>query len=182
MPATLSIDDLLDFLDHATTRGLMPAATAQALAVAVRNVFSVLDDQERNVLPLDDIDGIIHRFNNKRARDFNPTSLKDYGRRVKRAIELYLRWREDPANFTVPTRATSASRRRDRMNERLAEPPVAGVRPGEPNFSPLVTATGYQTALPVRPGHVVTISNIPHDLSAAEAERLAQFVRLLAGG
>lgn len=37
---------------------------------------------------------------------------------------------------------------------------------------------GYDTALPIRPGHVVTISNIPHDLTTTEAERLAQFIRL----
>lgn len=44
----------------------------------------------------------------------------------------------------------------------------------------MMTSDAYQTAFPVRPGHVVTVSNIPLDLSAAEAERLAQFIRLLA--
>ena len=159
----------------------MPAATAQALAVATRNVFSVLDDDERANLPLDDIDAIIRRFNNKRARDFNPASLKEYGRRVKRAVDLYLRWREDPANFTVKTRATNAGRRRERgpstrAPESLPNTPVSEEVENHPTTSSLA---GYQTAFPVRPGHVVTISNIPHDLSTAEAERLAQFIRLL---
>jgi len=42
------------------------------------------------------------------------------------------------------------------------------------------TAASYATTLPVRPGHRVQLSNLPTDLTAAEAERLAQFVRLLA--
>jgi hypothetical protein len=41
---------------------------------------------------------------------------------------------------------------------------------------------GYQTAFPVRPGQIVTISNIPDDLTRAEAERLAQFIQMLATG
>ena len=46
MPQAYSVDDLLEFLDHAGDRGLMPAATAQALAVASRNVMGVLGEQE----------------------------------------------------------------------------------------------------------------------------------------
>ena len=41
-----SADDLLEFLDHAGDKGLMPAATAQALAVATRNVLGILSDVE----------------------------------------------------------------------------------------------------------------------------------------
>ena len=39
-----SADDLLEFLDHAGDKGLMPAATAQALAVATRNVLAIHSD------------------------------------------------------------------------------------------------------------------------------------------
>lgn len=178
MPNGPSLDDLLGFLNHAGERGLMPVATAQALAVATRNVFSVLDDSERANLPLDDIDGVIRRFNNKRARDFNPASLKEYSRRVKRAIEMYLRWRDDPANFSVKTRTANAGRKKG-PNGNQTEPLSARPLPDDSD-SPLMSRTaGYHTAFPVRAGQVVTVSNIPHDLSRAEAERLAQFIRLL---
>ncbi|MGH7710527.1 MAG: hypothetical protein ACREOG_04555, partial [Gemmatimonadaceae bacterium] len=70
MANAYSMDDLLDFLDHAGDRGLMPAATAQALAVATRNVLGVLSDQERANLDAQDVEAVIRRFNNKRARDF----------------------------------------------------------------------------------------------------------------
>jgi hypothetical protein len=183
-----SVEDLLDFLSHAGERGLMPAATAQALAVATRNVFSVLDGAERSNLPLDDLDGVIKRFNNKRARDFNPGSLKEYGRRVRRAVDMYQQWKTDPANFTVKTRSTSTSKKKDRANGRTATltHPGSSTETAEPAPSPTSApsipgaSAGYQTAFPVRPGHVVTVANLPLDLSSAEAERLAQFIRLLA--
>ena len=172
-----SADDLLEFLDHAGDRGLMPAATAQALAVASRNVLGVLTEAERKDLSKEDLSSVIRRFNNKRAKDFNPSSLKEYGRRVNRAVELFLKWREDPSNFSVKTRATTGSRRKDR-DRATVEDSSGDVSTG------LVGGTSrtgtYHSSVPVRPGVVVTLANVPHDLSKAEAERIATFVKMLA--
>jgi hypothetical protein len=176
MANAYSADDLLEFLDHAGDKGLMPAATAQALAVATRNVVGILSDDEKADLSRLELDAAIKRFTNKRAKDFNPTSLKEYGRRIKRAVELYLSWREDPANFAIKTRATNAPRRKEK-----------GPGNGEPakreaftdNF-PEETAGTYRSSVPIRPGLVVTLVNIPNDLTRGEAERIAEFVKLLA--
>lgn len=171
------MSDLLDFLTHAGDKGLMPAATASALAVASRNVLAVLDENEPQDLRKLDLDAITKRFNNKRARDFNPSSLKEYGRRVRRAVELFLNWREDPASFSVKTRAT---------NTRRKETPIKGEPVGPEPTMPTGTTTvaqdvgGYQSSFPIRPGTVVTLFNIPSDLTSIEAERLAAFVRMLA--
>lgn len=189
MPNKHSAEDVLDFLAHAGERGLMPAATAQALAVATRNVFAVLDESEKSDLPLHDLDSVIRRFNNKRARDFTPTSLKEYARRVRRAADLYLKWKNDPANFSVRTRATSPrSKAADRAKVRITQ----SMQSNDPDENDGFTAQpypcspspgagdGYATAFPVRAGQVVTVSNIPLDLTNAEADRLAQFIRMLA--
>jgi hypothetical protein len=175
MTTEYAVENLLDFLGHAGERGLMPQATAQALSVACRNVFGVLADDERADLRAADLDGIIKRFNNKRARDFNPTSLKEYGRRAHRSVELFLKWRENPAEFSVKTRASSVAKAKERNGrpDQLSLEEVAD-RP------PAVSVGGYQSGFPIRPGRVVTILNVPDDLTSAEAERLATFVRMLA--
>ena len=178
MANAYSLDDLLDFLDHAGDRGLMPAASAQALAVASRNVFAVLTDQEKKDLSQQALGSVIKRFNNKRAKDFNPSSLKEYARRVYKAIDLFLAWRADPANFTVKTRSTTASRKKDKGKE-----PSGGGSSGSTHdaLEDIPSRPGtYHSSIPVRPGVVVTLANIPHDLSKPEAERLANFVRMLA--
>ena len=170
-----SADDLLEFLDHAGDKGLMPAATAQALAVATRNVLAILSDVEKADLSQLDLDTAIKRFTNKRAKDFNPTSLKEYGRRVRRAVELFLTWREHPANFPIKTRTTSAPRKKDQGS--VNSEPVARDATEQ---APDEVAGTYRSSVPVRPGLVVTLVNIPNDLTSAEAERIAGFVRMLA--
>lgn len=176
MANAYSMDDLLEFLDHAGERGLMPAATAQALVVATRNVLGVLTEEEKTNLGSQDLDGVIKRFNNKRAKDFNPSSLKEYGRRVRRSIDLFLSWRADPANFTVKTRATTSSRRKGKAAE------IADGDDAHSTFEPKIPDRPgtYHSSLPVRPGVVVTLANVPHDLTKAEATRLADFIKMLA--
>jgi hypothetical protein len=176
MANAYSADDLLGFLDHAGDKGLMPAATAQALAVATRNVLGILAENEKADLSQLDLDAAIKRFNNKRARDFNPTSLKEYGRRIRRAVDLFLSWREDPANFTIKSRTPSAPRKKDKGHAN-SEP----ITREAPTDQPPEEASGtFRSALPIRPGLVVTLMNVPYDLTDAEAERIATFVRMLA--
>ena len=176
MTNAYSADDLLGFLDHAGDKGLMPAATAQALAVATRNVLGILSDDEKADLSQLDIDAAIKRFTNKRAKDFNPASLKEYGRRIKRAVDLFLGWREDPANFAIKSRATGAPRKKERGSENSL------AAAGEAASGQVLDekAGTYRSSVPVRPGLVVTLVNIPNDLTSAEAERIACFVRMLA--
>lgn len=163
-----SVEDLLAFLSHAADKGLMPSATAQALAVASRNIFGVLDAKERADLREVDLDEVTKRFVTKRARDFSPSSLKEYGNRVVRAVSMFLRWMEDPTTFSVKTRNTSASAKREKQS------PAPNVVK-EPDGT-----AGYETSVPVRSGVVVTITNLPEDLTKAEAERLSTFIKMLA--
>jgi hypothetical protein len=173
-----SVADLLSFLEHAADRGLLPIATSRALAVAARNVLGMLDDTEARDVRKLDLTDVAKRFSTKRAREFSPDTLKEYDRRVRRAVSMFTSWRDDPANFKAKTRATSVSRK-----DRLRKAPAPGHPEAEaPSIEPAIGSnggSGYGTAVPLRPGHVVTISNIPEDLTTAEAERLAQFVRML---
>lgn len=176
MANAYSADDLLGFLDHAGDKGLMAVASAQALAVATRNVLGVLSDDEKADLSQLELDAVVKRFTNKRAKDFNPTSLKEYGRRIKRAVELYLSWRENPANFAIKTRATTTARKKEKGSGN--DVPAKSV--AFTDDLPEETAGTYRSSVPIRPGLVVTLVNIPNDLTSAEAERIAEFVKLLA--
>ncbi|KXK54060.1 MAG: hypothetical protein IPM61_09610 [Chlorobi bacterium] len=175
MNNTYSLEALLGFLHHASQRGLMPTATATALTVAARSVLDVLEAKEKNDLRTADLERAIKRFNAKRGNDFNPASLKEYGQRTRRAVEHFLRWQEDPANFSVKTRVTK-KQMREQGAEQKASALLDGIqarkREGE-------RTGGYATSVPIRPGIVVELCNIPYDLTNAEAERLAQFVRML---
>jgi hypothetical protein len=175
-----SVDELLGFLEHASDRGLMPAATATALAVASRNVFGILSEAEKKDVRELDLESVAKRFQNKRAKDFSSDTLKEYERRVNRAVGLFQAWREDPANFRAPTRATSAGRKRRGNSDAVNDREVSSHAVAAP--APAAVSGTYQTSLPLGPDRIVTLVNVPADLTAAEAERLAVFVRMLAVG
>ncbi|MDZ4257676.1 MAG: hypothetical protein U0974_02900 [Gemmatimonadales bacterium] len=180
-----SAEDLLAFLGHAADRGLMPTATAQALAVASRNIFSVLEPREQADLRGVDLDAATKRFVNKRARDFSPASLQEYGKRVHRAMAMFLKWKDDPANFSVKTRSTKAAAKakQGRQNQGptvIADSGQSQLSQLESTLESRTDSAGYQTSFPVRPGVVVTIGNVPDDLTIAEAERLTAFINMLA--
>ena len=176
-----SVDELVGFLSHASERGLMPAATAQALAVASRNVFGVLADHETIDVRALDIDDVIKRFSNKRAKEFNPSSLTEYGRRVQKAVRLFVDWRGNPASFTVKTRSTKSATKKERSAVQLVDaPPPPRTEAIRGGVMPSPDEDSFETSVPVRQGQLVTISNVPKDLTAAEASRLAEFVKMLA--
>ena len=179
MANAYSMDDIVDFLNHASERGLMPAATATALAVSVRNVFGVLNETERADLSKLELESVIKRFNNKRARDFSPTSLKEYGRRVHRASDLYLQWINDPANFSVKTRTTKVAGKKSRGGGTIMEPSDAtqSTETEEPTRN---QERGYASSFPIRTEWIVSLVNIPPDLTKAEAQRLGKFIEMLA--
>jgi hypothetical protein len=172
-----SLDDLIGFLDHASDRGLMPPASATALAVACRNVFTVLTDDEKNDITRLDLDAVTRRFQNKRAKDFSPQTLKEYSRRIGRAVELFQQWRDDPANFRVTTRATAPSRqRKTRTAPEEDAVAVMTISSAQPSQAPGT----YQTAVAIGPHRIVTLMNVPADLTKEEATRIAEFVKMLA--
>lgn len=179
MANAYSLDDLLEFLAHAGERGMMPAATASALMVAVRNVFGILGEDERKDLSRVNVAEAVKRFNNKRAKEFSSSSLKEYGRRAQRAVALFHEWRENPANFSPRTRAAKGSGGKGRKP--AADSPADDAPLPSAYTAVAASAPGaFSSSFPVRPDQVVTISNVPPDLTAAEAERLARFVRMLA--
>lgn len=179
MPSVfLSDEGLLAFLDVAAARGSLPRATAAALTVASRRVMEVLTPKERaNLLNVEPA-VVIKRFNNKFADHFSAGSLKEYGRRFERALELFKQWNANPSNFSVPTRLTKRARQR-RAGVDSTHDETRAALAGNALEAPARAST-FHSSFPVRPGTVVTFLNIPSDLTRAEAERLAQFVKMLA--
>jgi len=182
MTNSYSLEDLLDFLSHTGKKGMMPAATSRALAVATRNVFGVLDTEEQENIGSLRLDDVIQRFNNKRAKDFNSGSLKEYARRVQRAVELFEQWKENPANFSVKTRTPGVRRKPTKAssNDSLVQEASAYTGSATQAQAPHSRQGTYQSSFPVGAGRVVTVSNIPEDLTKIEAEKLSQFVKMLA--
>jgi hypothetical protein len=95
-------------------------------------------------------------------------------------VDDFLRWRDNPASYTPQQRVSSANKGKKKRDTEF-DSSRAQVNSEDPMEQPAPNDPGsYQSAFPVRPGWVVTIVNLPHDLSKSEADRLAQFIRMLA--
>ena len=171
---------LVDHWTWAAEKGVMNKNSAGALRAACSQVLSVLDNwQELDVASID-VDDVIRRFENLRARDFNPESLHAYGKRFRRGVESFLEYTKNPSAWKSSSRSVRPS-----MN--------AGEEPSEkkPTKSHREVAT-LETALESVPTHglieypfplrenIVVRLKLPRDFSAAEAKRLYGFMLALA--
>jgi len=70
--------DLVDHWTWAAEKGLMNSNTASSLRAACPQVLGALEDWEEVEIQNLDVEDVIHRFNNMRAKDFTPGSLNTY--------------------------------------------------------------------------------------------------------
>jgi hypothetical protein len=171
--------DVLSFLAAESERGVLPTETASALMIGSRAVFAHLSPEESADLRRVDVACAVARFATARAEDFSARSLEEYARRTHRAWELFSAWKANPAHFRPKTRVTAASLARAANARGHVFGAVRENGGTDTHDAHYTFREAYESTLPIRRGHLVTISNIPTDLTAEEAERLASFVRML---
>src|SRR6266513_2095553 len=96
---------LVEHWTWAAEKGQMNRNTAGALRTACVHVLGALDNWEQIDVTSLDVDDVIRRFQNLRARDFNPTSLNAYARRFRNAVASFLEHAKDPAGWKPISRA-----------------------------------------------------------------------------
>jgi len=170
-----SLDALLEFLRQAGMEGLINPAAARARRKAVEQLMHELTETERGDIRCIDPGTLISRFHKLEGSSIRPETLQIYAERFSAALDEYLSWLENPSAFISP--------RRERAR--------AYLRGGESEFGPeraaaeriALTASensDHIVPVPIRAKHVVWIANLPLDLSAAEADRIAGVIRAYA--
>jgi hypothetical protein len=172
---------LVDHWTWAADKGLMNRNTAGALRASCSQVLGVLDNWEQIDVTSVDVDDVIRRFQNLRARDFNPESLNAYARRFRNAVESFLQYVKDPAGWKPATRpvkgqADGNGQLRNKRNK------IAPAAPPDDVPAPVdVPQVGglIEYPFPLRDNLVARLK-LPRDISAAEAKRLYGFMMALA--
>src|SRR5690606_29043690 len=117
-PQDYSVEALLSFLDWAATKGKMNQRTAEGRKVACNRLFSVLDEDERADVRTLDLDDIAARFHNLQGTSYTQSSLREYRRRVEKAITDFLEWKKDPSSWR-PSTASPKTRDKGERSETL---------------------------------------------------------------
>jgi hypothetical protein len=175
-----SANALANFLEYAADKGLLKRATARSRKIASMKILEALDEDDKKDLREINIDDAFNRFQNLASSSLKPESLAVYKSRFTSALNDFLRWNENPATFRSSTVARSA-RTAEGIGGNVKRAHGGGIK--EKKFGGH-TKTDHHTGLifpvPIREGVVVSIANIPSDLTKEEATKIAAVVHALA--
>jgi hypothetical protein len=175
--------NLVEFLDKAGSKGRIKPEMAARLSAATKKILEIEQDWEEIDLSQLDVEGLIVRFRNLKGLDYTPNSITEYERRFKRAIEMFLRYAEDPnwthngqssqvkKNNTQQGASKTKSRRNPASQNEIVE-----------TSNIAINSAGIQMMdypFPLRESCVVRL-RLPADLKIAEVERLAAFMKSVA--
>lgn len=172
---------LLSFLDFAVDKGYLKTATGQAMKTACKEVLSATegDTWERSRLAELDLEDTLRRFETLRAMKFSIGSLNTYKARYKKSLAMFEEFRSNPGAWRPDLRARNRSPRKA-ANESGGERASAPAAP-PPDLTPSAhpTSSVITYPFPLREGVLASLQ-LPADLTAREARRLAAFINSLA--
>lgn len=192
-----SLKGLNRFLDYAADKGLMKKETASGRKRATNQILGVLDDHELLDLREVDVESAASRFANLQGTNFKPSSLQVYVSRTRSAVQDFISYVDDPINFksSVNKRTPSGNgggkknqkKHKDKSKDAPLSPPD---RPhqsdGHAHGAPLQSHSHARHPgtlvfpVPIRTDLIVSISNIPSDLTEQEAAKIAAVIKALA--
>jgi len=181
-----SFGEMLEFLEYAGEHGLINKSTAVAYKTAASKVESDLTEQEARDVREVDLPVLFQRFVNKNRVKIAPDTLRTYQRRLETAIQEFTTWRQDPTAYRPRGRGRTAASKKDPQpnktpgTSRRAESPTeseigASGIVSDSHPAKMILTVPY----PLRPDFLASVQ-IPRDLKAVEADRLAAFIRTLA--
>ncbi len=170
-----TIDSLLNFLKQSGMEGLINPAVARARRNAVEQLKVELTEEERKDVCKINADELASRFHKLEGSSIRAEALALYTERFCKGLTDFLSWMEDPAAFqsvggerprAIPRGQISPEKR---VAERIA------LEATERNTSNIIP-------IPLRDSQTVYVANLPVDLSAEEAGRIARIVQAFANG
>lgn len=175
-----SVTKFVEFCDYLGEKNLMAPETARARKVSALKILDVLDPAEQQDLRSLDRELVFHRFQNRAANMYSPSSLSVYRSRFNAAVDDFLRFAENPSAFrpnflkstvttkndAVPSKKLAKSNKKRAVQAAPTSPELGG--------NPLGTVAQESLTLPIpiRPGVVVKIFGLPYDLSDDEARKI----------
>jgi hypothetical protein len=191
---------LMRFVDTAGEQGLVSSSVASGWKYAVGRILEdhALSDDMRAI----DAGTVVKRYHHKHPGVMKGTSLKEYQRRLARALADFKIFVEDPTKYVGrgrgPSDSTPSTAKAPKLNKALksalrAEAESANAASAqidqrlaelqkqleEAAAAPPHAIVGLRLEFPMRPDFLATIM-VPRDMKVYEARRFADFIMTLA--
>jgi len=167
---------LVQFLRQSTIEGLLNPAIAKSRLNAVEQLSVELTNDEKNDLRLVDVDVLCLRLHKLQDSSIRPEVLELYNKRLKAALVDYFSWLDNPSSFfsiggdTIKKEKRYKSSDKEKSHEKkaLEEITLATSETNSDIFS-----------IPLRADRIIYLQNLPLDITAAEADKIANVVKAL---
>jgi len=172
---------LIRFLEVVIDQGLVNANTAKGWSAACSRLLEDMTnvDDVRKV----DVATAIKRYHNKHPGELKGTVLKEYERRLTRALADFQQYVADPTSYKGrgrgPNNTNGGEARATRKGRNQTITPATGVVSVEGSAPKLTAIAGLSLEFPMRPDFLAQIV-VPRDIKADEARRLGRFIMALA--
>lgn len=175
---------LLEYLDTIIDKGRATSGAIIPLKTAFRQVMEQVDGkdwQQKQVTEID-VDDYLARFGNLTRGRYSDQSLVTYKSRVKKVVEWYLKFMDQPGWMpSVERRAPrGASKNRTAASKNQGSSVTASAggsaNANDPNDIHAAAAEGFTTyPFPLSGGQMATLK-LPVALQEADAKRLERFI------
>jgi hypothetical protein len=172
---------LLEFLDYLGDKGLQNKNTVASSKGAANSMLSILDEADASDLRQVDLDVVATRFANLKGSKYPPTTLQVYRARTAKAIQDFLRYKENPAGFRVGS-GSPKSKPGGPEAKTKAKPQLTGSNRDDSHRTDNLPDRAVILTVPIalRPGCIMQLSGVPADLSHAEATKISNIVLAMA--
>ena len=164
----------LEFLRQSAVSGIVKPATGRARKLAAEQLLGQLKSHERLDLRQLDVDELCTRFHKLQGSTIRPENLQVYNQRLHSALQDFLRWTVDATQFVSTEGELSDAKRvakRDNAGQATARENLTLNPPRSPHDI---------FPVPLRHDLVVYLHNIPLNMTAREAQKIAAVVQALA--
>jgi hypothetical protein len=172
---------LLEFLDYLGDKGLQNKNTVASSKGAANSMLSILDDTEATDLRQVDLDVVATRFANLKGSKYPPTTLQVYRARTGKAIQDFLRYKDNPVSFRIGS-GSPKSKSSGPEAKTKTKPQGTGIDRDDRQRTDNLPDRAVILTVPValRPGCIMQLSGVPADLSHAEATKISNIVLAMA--
>jgi hypothetical protein len=168
---------LMAFLRDAAMQGRVNPAVAKSRQAAIEQLFVELDDAERADIRRIDVDRLCQRLHKLQDSSIRPEVVMVYNKRVQAALADYFAWLDDPQGFS------SIGGDGFRKEKRHAPSDQEVAREQKALEEITLAASEWPAdlvAVPLREDRVVYVQNLPLDLTAREARKIARVIQAMA--
>ena len=170
-------DRLMAFLRDAAMQGLINPAVAKSRQSAVEQLFVELDDAERADIRRIDVDRLCQRLHKLQDSSIRPEVVMVYNKRVQAALADYFAWLENAQGFS----SIGGDGFRKEKRHAASDKEIAREQKALEEIT--LAASEWPAdlvAVPLREDRIVYVQNLPLDLTAREARKIARVIQALA--